>query len=65
MSGAQIGATLAAVLVAVLGLLLERNDKRKAAEREIKTIPDNPTSLARFRQRVRDTKAKTDRDFQP
>lgn len=65
MNGAQIGAALAAVLVAVMGIILDRRDKRKASEREIKTIPDNPTSLDRFRQRVRDTKAKTDRDFQP
>ncbi|MEI7850655.1 MAG: hypothetical protein WCH86_02370 [Kiritimatiellales bacterium] len=63
MNGLQIGAAVAAVLVAVLGLILDRRDKRKAAEREIKTIPDNPVGLARFRQWVRDTKAKTDRDF--
>ena len=58
-----IGAAVAAVLVALIGLFLDRRDKRKAAEREIKTIPDNPDSLARFRQRVLDTKAY--RDFQP
>jgi hypothetical protein len=63
MNGAQIGAALAAVLVAVLGFILDRRDKRKAAEREIKPIPDNPNALQRFRDRMRD-KTKTDRDFQ-
>lgn len=65
MDGAQIGAAVAAVLVAVLGILLDRRDKKKAAEREIKNIPDNPAGLARFRKWVHDAKAKTDRDFQP
>ncbi len=58
-----IGAAVAAVLVALIGLLLDRRDKRKALEREIKTIPDNPDGVARFRQRVFDAKAY--RDFQP
>jgi hypothetical protein len=65
MGAAQIGAALASVLVAVLGLILDRRDKRKAAEREIKSIPDNPDSLARFRDRMRHKTGRTDRDFQP
>ena len=64
-TAAVISSILAAVIVAVLSLLLDRRDKRKAAEREIKTIPDNPAGLARFRQWVRETKAKTGRNFQP
>lgn len=61
MNAVQIGAAVAAVLVAVVGLLLDRREKRKAAEREIKIIPDNPDGIARFRKWVRDTK--TGRDF--
>ena len=60
MNGLQIGAAVAAVLVALIGLFLDRRDKRKACEREIKTVPDNPAGLARFRRWVRDTKAKRD-----
>jgi len=63
MNGAQIGAAVAAVLIAVLGLILDRRDKRKAAENEIKIIPDNLTALQRFRDRMRDKKGF--RDFQP
>ena len=65
MSGVQIGAAVAAVLVAVLGFILDRSDKRKAAEREIKPIPDNPDALRRTLDRVQRIKTGTDCDFQP
>lgn len=61
MTGLQIGAVIGTVIVSVLGLILDRRDKRKAAEREIQSIPDNPAGLARFQQWVRDTKDKADR----
>ncbi len=60
MNGAEIGAAVIAALVAVIGLILDRRDKRKAAESEIKTIPNNLAGLARFRKWVRDTKAQRD-----
>jgi|GEM_PF-5953721 len=53
MSGAEIGAAVAVVLVALIGLVLDRRDKRKAAEREIKTIHDNLSGVAAARDRVR------------
>jgi len=63
MSGAEIGAALAAIFAAVLGLILDRREKRKANEQIVKEHPTNPDGLGRFRQWVRDTKAK--RDIQP
>lgn len=54
MNGAEIGAALAAVLVAILGLMLNRRDKRKAQDEEINIVPDNPNALRRFRDRMRD-----------
>jgi len=53
MNWAQIGAALAAILVAVLGLILDRRDKRKAAENEIQTIPDDPAGVDATLERVR------------
>jgi hypothetical protein len=63
MSGLQIGAALAAVLVAVLGFFFSRKDAKTNAEKIVKSHPANPSGLAAFRQWMRDTKAK--RDFQP
>ena len=60
---AVIGSALSAVLIAVVGFLVERRDKKKAAKREIKAIPDNAGGADRFRQWVLDTKNKTDGNF--
>jgi hypothetical protein len=54
-------ATAAAVLlVAVLTFIMDRKDQKKAAEREIKTIPDNPIAVDRFRKWVQNRKTETD-----
>ncbi len=54
-------ATAAGVLiVAILTFIMDRRDQKKAAEREIKTIPDNPVAVARFRQWVQNRKTETD-----
>jgi len=58
MTGAQSGAALAAVIVAVLGLLLSRKDAKNEADKNVQMVPDNPSAVARFRQRMRDKQAK-------
>jgi hypothetical protein len=54
MNGADIGAAIAAVLAVVLKLIFDRRDKQKAQDEEINIVPDNPSALRRFRDRMRD-----------
>ena len=49
----SIGTIASVVLVAVLKVLFDRRDKRKAEEAKIETIPDNPDGVAAARDRVR------------
>jgi hypothetical protein len=53
MTGADIGAALAAVIAVVLKLILDRQDKQRAVENEIQTIPDNLNGVSAARDRVR------------
>ena len=60
---AQIGAFCAVVFVAVLGFLLDRKDKKEAAKREVKTIPDNHNDLSVFNEWVLQQKQRADNDI--
>ena len=62
---AGAGAVLAAVIVAVLRLILDRRDIRKAQEREISNTPDSLDFVRRARNRVRRIRAESKDDFQP
>lgn len=53
MNAVQVGMAIGAILIAVLGLILDRRDKRKAAENEIQTIPDDPAGVDATLDRVR------------
>lgn len=64
-AAAAAGTVAATVIVAVLGLWLDRRDKRKALENEIKTIPDNPDGVRLARERVRRIKAAAAVHVQP
>jgi hypothetical protein len=58
-----IGSVLVALVIGIIGLLLERRDKRKAAERENKEHPANPDGLKRAFKRVCELREKARRNL--
>ena len=60
-----VSSIIVAVVIGMVGLMLDRRDKRKAAERENKEHPDNSDGLRRARERVRELRKKAGSDVQP
>ncbi len=53
-----VSSIIVTLVIGLVGLILDRRDKRKAAERENTEHPANPDGLRRARKRVRELRKK-------